>query len=465
MIQIENTILGNEIFSIISNPSANMYNITHKIMLHTVELDIPIQIVESVEIMRDYNGNVSDYIVATFMMEMGDYVKDVHPFRDNLELSITRNINGSKYKDRYKFVVLNNTTNINASRHTRSSRDELNKLEHARVVGQCVDKTVEALRSQHVSGIYNHTDVGSIISSSMLTGINSIKVNGSSPDISFNLVPVHNNRAYQHVTVPTGTKVLDLPTFLQDTDYGVYNGNIGTYIQNYSCPTCPNMGLFVYPLYNSTIFDSAKKKLIIYGVNSVKFEMTENTYMVDGDLVKIISGGSTRNVDNADNDKINYGSGYTSTDSNLILERNATVTDNGVIVDTNKTNTSGIIKTPSDGNKLTQHLGPNDNLYRYRSDLLKTDMTIFQIKWNFANPELIYPGMPVLYNYVDSDAGLVKLKGTVQSLFILYNEGTKTVSSVMNIMVEKPYGFTGDTIASLQTGIGSKASEKYKKGL
>lgn len=464
MVQIENTVLGNEIFNIIGNPAAEVYNVTHKILLHTVELDIPIRIIESVETLRDYNSNISDYIVATFIMEMGDYIKDVHPFRNNLELSITKNINGIKFRNRYKFVILNNKTGINASRYTRSTREELNKLEQARVIGQCIDITVEALRSQNVSGIYNHTDVGTTINNCMLNAIDSIKVNGVTPKIFFNMIPVHNHRSYQHVMIPTGTKVLDLPTYLQETTYGVYNGNIGTYIQRYNCKNCPEIGLFVYPLYNSETFDTTKKKLIIYGVNSVKYEMTENTYMVDGDLVKIISGGSTRSLDNADNDKLNDGSGYTATDSNLLLERNLTVTPGGVLVDTDKTNTSGIIRTPADGNKLTKYLGPNDNKYKYRSDILKSEMAIFQITWNFANPDLIYPGMAALYNYFDSEAGLVKLKGSVQSLFILENEGTQTVSTVLNIMVEKPYNFTGETTADLIKGIGNKASTKYKEG-
>jgi len=447
MIQIENTVLGNEIMNIIGNESASAYNIKHSIILHTKELDIPIFNVESVEIMRDYNNNISDYVVATFLIGMGDYVKDVHPFRDNLMLTLTRNINGVKFRDQYKFVILNNQEGINGTRYTRSSRDELNQLEKARVIGQCVDTTVEVLRLQNVSGVYKHTDVSTLMKYELHKGLNSVKVNGVVPEVTFNIVEPHNNRVYQHITVPTGVKVLDLPSFLQDREYGVYNGGIGTYLQNYSCLNCPDKSLFVYPLYNKDVFDNAKKKLVIYGVNSVKFDMVEHTYLVDGDLIKMIAGGTVVSIDNSDNENMDYGNGYTLVDPNTIIERNTLVTDKGIVMDTDNTNLSGIPNERKDGTNKTVHLGPEDNAYKFRSKLLKSNMATFQIKWNHANPELLYPGMPVMYNYVDNEYGLVKLKGSLQSLFIMYTEGTKTVSAVMNIMVEKPYNDITRTIS------------------
>jgi len=456
MIQIEETVLANEIYNIIGNKSAGVYNVKHSLILHTKELDVPIDTVESIEIMRDYNNNISDIIIATFFMDMGDYVKDIHPFRDNLMLTISRNINGYKVRDMYKFIIVNNQNGINGSRYTRSSRDELNKYEQARVIGQCVDRTVEVLRLQSVSGIYRNTTIKDLIHSSMLSSISKTSIDSTTTDIAFNLIEPHNNRVYQHLTIPTGTNVMDLPSYLQDTEYGVYNGGVGTYLQNYSCKECPDMSVFVYPLYNREIFDQVDKKLIVYAINSTKFDMVEHTYLVDGDLVKIIAGGSTVTKDDAENDMMNQGNGYTYVDANTVLERNVIVTDDGIVADTDKTNISGIIKERKDGADKTVHLGATDNVYRHRSDIIKSEMMLVQITWSYANPELLYPGMPVLYNYVDNEYGLVKLKGSLQSLFVLYNEGTKTVNSVMNLMVEKPYSNTIRTI--------SKSDELNKRG-
>lgn len=439
MKQIEDTILGKEINQIISNPNSKYNYVKHSCILHTFKLDINIDLVESIEIMRDYNNNIADYTLATFYMQMGDYVKDIYPFRDNLELTIVRNVYGIKYKERYKFVISNNQLGMIGSRYNSSSRDELNKLEQARIIGQCINREVEALRLQYTSGVYEFTTVKDVMYSAMQTTINKLKIGGVKINPNINISNVHNTRNYQHVKIPTGVNILDLPSYIQDTTYGVYNGGIGTYLQRYSCVACTNLDLFIYPLYNNQVFDNVEKKLVIYGVNSVKFEMVEHTYLVDGDVVKIISGGSTRSMDSGENDMMNNGNGYTYTDPNLILERNSIVTDNGVVVDSDKTNDGGFNKMRLDGSLLSKHLGPTDNAYKHRSDVLKSTMMVFQIQWNHCNIDLIYPGMPVMYTYMDIEYGLVKLKGAVQSLYAMYNEGTKTVNALMNIMVEKPY--------------------------
>jgi hypothetical protein len=48
-----------------------------------------------------------------------------------------------------------------------------------------------------------------------------------------------------------------------------------------------------------------------------------------------------------------------------------------------------------------------------------------------------------MYVYLKDENTIVKLKGTVQSIFILNNIGTNTVSAMLNIMVEKP-NITGE---------------------
>lgn len=456
MVQIEDSVLGPEIAKIIGNKNAGIKTAVNKIIVHTVQLDIPITMIESIETYSDYNTNIGDYILATFMMPMGDYVKDVYPFRDNLEITITKLLNGIQLKTRFKFVITNNLGGMTASRYTNSTREELNKMEHARIEGQCVDRLVEVLRLQQVSGVYKNSNVKDLIHSAMLTTIGKIKINDTPVPVNLTVMEPDNNVEYNNIRIPTGTSILDLPSYLQAIDYGVYNGNIGTYVKRTNCtnpnnPTCLNNNgydVFVYPLYNDTAFDKVTKKLIVYAVNSVKFEMVENTYLVDGDIVKIIAGGSTRTLDNAENNMIDKGIGYVQTDPNLILERSTKITVDGVVVDTNNVNSASIAKNRLDGGNGVQHISVASNMYPYRSDTLKASMMIVQLQWNYSNPELIYPGMPVMYIYLDNSNGIIKLKGTVQSIFTMENQGTKTINSFMNIMVDKPFVFPDKTLSN-----------------
>jgi hypothetical protein len=182
---------------------------------------------------------------------------------------------------------------------------------------------------------------------------------------------------------------------------------------------------------------------MVYGVSSAKFDYVEHTYFKDGDIVKILAGKSTIGINDGEDSFMDSGVGFTNTDPNKIITRNSNVNDDEVTVDTEQMNAGQKFKNKADLGDKTVHLGPVDNMYKHRSDIVKRSMAVYQIQWNHCDPDLIYPGMPVMYVYLKDENTIVKLKGTVQSIFILNNIGTNTVSAMLNIMVEKP-NITGE---------------------
>jgi len=440
---IEQTPIGKDILKITSNTNSGINHVKHKVILHTEKYNINISLVESIEILSDFNSNTSDYIVASFLMGMGDFIKDVYPYRDNLNLTITRIIGKVKSTYTYRFIILNNNGNISGTRYSQSSREELNKLEQVRVVGQCVDRVSETLRLQFVSGIYTNTNVEDVLKSMMLSNIRTAKSVLGNINIQYHLVKPDNNKVYNHIKIPTGTNVLQLPTYLQNNDYGVYNGNIGTYVKihekwnkdKYNTLT----NLYVYPLYDSKLFDNSKRKLIIYGVTSAKFDHVENTYLVDGDILSIIAGINTTSYDDGENKLTDKGIGFTTSNPEALLTSNNITSDTSSYVEMTSLNQTTLDKNRKDGLNTTQYIGPDANHFKYRSDIVKNTMMHYTVQWNFCDPDLIFPGMPVMYVFKDGTAGIVKLKGIVQSVYALYTEGMNTVSALINIMVEKPY--------------------------
>jgi len=431
MVQVENSILAKEVNDIITNTDSDKHNVEYEVCLHTVDIDYNITTIESVEILRDYNSNLADYTLVTCMMQAGDYIKDIHPYKDNLEITLKRRINDVELKQRFKLVIVNNKGDIEGTRYDNSDRDELNSLEMIRIEGQCVDRVSEALRLVYVDGVYRLVDVDKLMRVKFDMGIKPL---GFRDNLIIDLVKPDNSREYDHIEVPTGLDLFNLPTYLQDTHYGVYNGNIGTYLQFYNDKTT----IFIYPLYDIKRFDTAEKKLMVYGVSSAKFDHVEHTYFVDGDIVKILAGKSTIGFNDGEDSLLDSGVGFTHTDANKIIERNSNVDDTEVIVDTEQMNVGQKFKEKKDYSNKSVHLGPVDNLFKHRSDIVKKSMATYQIQWNHCDPDLIYPGMPVMYVYLKDEDTIVKLKGIVQSIFILNNIGTKSVNAMLNIMVEKP---------------------------
>ena len=209
MLRIEDSVLGPEILSIINNENSGVKYIGNKVVIHTSELDINITMLESIEIMHDYNNNVSDYVIATFFIEMGDYVRDIYPFRDNLQITISIYVHGEMITNRYKLVILNNNFENNASAANSASREELNKLKLSRVVGQCIDNLTEVMRLQSVSGVYHNTTLDKLISSAITTSLDGIKINGIKPIVKIDIEKPDNDRMYNHIPIPTGTMIQD----------------------------------------------------------------------------------------------------------------------------------------------------------------------------------------------------------------------------------------------------------------
>lgn len=449
MTNITGSLIDLDIAKIFETPNPRINNIDYDIIIHTPDDDFGIQFLKTIEVMRDYNGNITDYIVVNLTCGAGDFIKAIYPYRDNCEISIIRTAFDDKLdKDfRYKMVLLNNNGSIRASKYLTKTRDELNAEEQFNLEIQCLPLELEILRSTYVDGIYKDSTVKNVIVSEFYQGTQKIsgtkpsveesKVNiGSDPrDVDVDIVEPHNDYLYNHIDVATGTKLTDLPFYLQDTNYGIYNGGIGAYLQEYE----DGLYFFIYPLYNNSLFETRDKKLIIYYTSNTRLAMVENTYAIEGDVVKILANSDIKIIDNGENELMDTGSGLVTSSPKLLMERNVDITDDEIKFSREAHVTATKYKSRRDQVDRTQFVSNESNMYKQRSAILKNTMAIYQITWNFSDIDLLYPGMPVMYTYDDEVDGIVELYGLVQSAYSRYNEATKTTSAIVNIAIEK-YG-------------------------
>lgn len=446
---VDDGVLSLEIDPILKNKTNIADGLTYELWLSTPKLDIKIAMLESVDVMRDYNGNVGDYILVQFRLPNGTYVRDIHPYRDNLELYLNCNIENKEtglieggYDGRYKFVIMNQQS-TDADPTSIQDREGQNTTGLKIITGQCIDRNLEAIRTSSVCGIYRNTNVTNVIYSA-IGGIkeDNLTVDGKPVTTTCTFTKEADNvQNYEHIIVGTtrgkgvNVKVLDLPSYLQNTKYGVYNSNIFTYYQEYKYKG----SIFVGPLYDSSLFDKCKlPKLQIIKPNNINYDQVENTFMLDGDIVKILCRSNVRLVDNGENDLISEGSAMTYTNPTAILNRDAIVGDDKVTTDKNTRMSTLNMKDRRDKNVSTNYLGTVVNLYRYRSDYIRSTMAIYQMQWNNCDIDIIYPGMPVCYMYYDNKNGIVKTYGIVQSTYSRYNNQQKSRVGLINIAVEKP---------------------------
>lgn len=426
-----------EINKIINTRNESFRKYNYKFILHTKELDINIDLIETFEVMRNYNASLCDYALASFKMYGDTFIKKVYPYRDNLEFSVILvpiDTTLESITTRYRFVLSNNNSGIEASRYTKMSSTELAKTDMFNVTGQCLLREFEGLKGLYVDGIYKDITVKDLILAVMKNEFNKVQINGNALEVNINIEEVDNENIYKHVIIPTGINLLDLPTYLQNSNYGVYNNGIGTYLQIYN----NKYYLFIYPLFDTKLYESSKRKVIIYYSNTERYSAIENNYMLDGDIVNILVTGKLVNIDNGENEFINKGNILTTTNPYNVLNKNITIEDEDVLVTKDVNLKSISIKERRDGVEKTQFYNQEVNQFKLRSIYNRNTLSIYQFEWHYCDIDVIYPGMPCELVYEDSDYGIIRLTGIIQVFYYRYSHRARTTSAVVNIMVQNP---------------------------
>lgn len=447
----EHTVLATEIARVTSSDSRNGNEVTFIALLHTVDDDLVLRYVNNVTFIKDYNASFTDDIDIEFLIPKGDFVKHVYPYRNNLEMTIYKNRFGKTTEERYKFVLKGEYGGLLGGQDSFKTRDEMNKEEAVIIHGQCVNIIAEALRAKAISGIFSDTDVKSLLYSIYAKVFQNVKIYGESLSFNINIVTPSNTRIYDHIMVPPGIEVFNLPTFLQDTETGVYNGNIGTYFsktKNFksfdefmsskgAVPYKEENSLFIYPLYNTELADEQEYKLHVYATSSFKHMFADSTYVLEGSSIKIVASLDSAASNQGDETFMNEGTGYDIHESISIMNKPVDIRKEGVYVTPDNTRKANIIKERSDGMNTTRTLPSTDNVYKLRSEFLMRNGSYIKIKWQFSNDSHLYAGMPVTYSFANKEGNITTLRGVLHHVVTFYNNNTKTSTSMLGIFVDK----------------------------
>ena len=435
MTDIYDRLIYPEIHKILNNPNTYPTKRDIKLVLHTEKHDIYSLTFVSLEIYQDFINHISDYILTTFMIPLGDFVKVIYPHRNNLELTIVID-NAIK---RYKLILLSDTANF--ARYANQTQEDLNKQEYTKIEAQCLDRAVELLRTQEVTGIFRNTTVENVIQSTLLEATKNIAIDGQIQHTHLSITKPNNTRTYNHIVIPNGTKSIDIPTYLQETSYGVYNGSIGLYYQQVNrsklYPNKKETGtenhLFVYPLHKTNIANTTTRKLVIYQLPTTQLAPIQNSFVIDNDLIKIVIDNSSDTLDTGDKEYMNYGEAFNTIEPNSIMNRPHKVSKGKTpTISYSETTYNMAIKRREDSTSLSRTVRTTDNMYRERSKVLRTLGSILKFTWNSADIEYLYPAMPVTYTRMNSYNQIEQYQGILHHV---YNRIDNTSESVAILTV------------------------------
>lgn len=426
----------------------------YKCKIHTIKHDIPIYKIISFDTIRNYINNISDEIHIMLYIKNRDYLRDIYPYADNLELTfeieeiaISRygdEIVIDRYKERFK-AILKDKENINVINAKAEKYDdsELDKSGFVEVRFQLLNRSFEPLRVKLVDGVVTKVTPQDIIENIIKSESQKILVDGKPCLDKIDITEPNNKEKQYNVIMPSGTHVIDIPDLVQNQYCGVYSSCLGSYIQYYE----DKQTWFVYPIYDYEQFDKTdKKKIIFYNTDKQMLPASEITYREEGKTIYIMITGKVKYHSDLESEYMNNGVGFKAPGAKSFMRKPVELTADKVLGNRERLNHEIIQKDRLDGLNYAPRskVYITSNPFREYSNIARKSVAQITLEWNHARYDMIYPGMPCKYNFINNGKQqtikgiivhthtLITLKGSPST------SNTYTTNTSIVIALEKP---------------------------
>lgn len=411
-------------------------HIDHKayydIILHTEEDDFEITKMLSVDVIRDYVNNNGDVIIATFEMPLGDFVKHVYPFKENLYITLINRVISVKTIRTYKFRFTEIEEEISNGTYNRTDIKTLNARAYTRLSGQCVDLTVDQMQTKAVYGSHREATPGDVLSTHLTQVLDMTQKFDEIVAKNVVMRDPHNTRTYQHIIVPTDKSIFELPDHIQKGDYGIYDGDIGTYLQ----PLKDKEELHVFPKYNPIIEAGATRILKVFALRKKLPPSTKNTYTMDDEYLNIVVALDNVPFDVGNTVNLNEGVTLEGIETDTLMRRSHQTTPVKVKSSDKWMMRKQRHKDMPDRTYKHRYIGSTNNWYHERSKVLKNDGRTIVVNWVLSNIYYLRPCMPVEFYIEDTIGDLYMYEGSLHGVHGVTDKETDTENATLSIFLK-----------------------------
>jgi hypothetical protein len=377
-------------------------------------LDFPVMKVISVDAISDFEMNYTDEITLTCVISGGTYANQIYPFQDDLDITITKSPvgevgsapdpNSPVVVTRYQATLLDQgDPQIEGNQMGSMSQEALDLSNLLTVKFQLIDKSLEQIRMSGIGGIWRQTTMQDFIRGVMTKCSQDVQVDQTAKVQGVDMVKPSNQNVMEHIIIPHGTRLVDVPNYVQEKCGGIYSAGLGCYMQN---------GFwYVYPCYDTTRLPTATKTATVILLPPNKFTNIERTYRISGsDGLVILATGQVKFRGDSTPQQLNHGNGIRFTDASKFMDQFA-VTDKNVALAArgNINNEFLSVARPNGLNNVQQARNSiTANPFSAASDLARRNGSVIAAVWENSNSALLAPNTMVTVMWLEDD--------TVQSL-------------------------------------------------
>lgn len=357
--------------------------------------------ITNIDIYKDYLNNYCDEILIDVKLSSGTYENEFVPNKENIEVKIfhkpisENSLNEDLTQDIALIegrAVLTDKENQFFSNPTSAlDRETRDKMSIQTVTFQVVNPILEAFRMQSTGGIFRLTTGADLIKTMLLnvTNVNDVDVTYKVKGVD--VAPGFNAEVKNHINIPQGTKLLDVPDYINKNVEGIYPAGLGFYLQKDIW--------YLYPVYDVEQFNKSNRTLTILRVPSDVLPVTDRSFVTSKNNVTIIANKSTTLTDDSDIAQLNQGNGLRFTDAKAIMEDFVAIDGNKATASRGK-NVNEFIMDKRD-TQLNNVVSPtakiSSNPYYEMSKIASRNGSMIDVLWEYSDSTLLHPGMPVRF--------------------------------------------------------------------
>lgn len=437
-----------DIIELPSDPYSSEF--VSEVKLHTVDKDLDNRdgvSVAGIHVYRDYLERMSDYIEIQVTCLLGTYVYDIYPYLHNIELTLytfrQEKPGGQEIMvaERYKAVYLLER-NMSTPVVTQAPRENLNQELPISLTLQLIDRSSETLRIKTLQGSFDkrinptNTDMttGVFLKSLLSSHVDKILIENRPAIDRLEIEPPHNAEELKAITIPTGTRLVDLADFIQNKSGGLYTSGVASYIQRFA----PKIDewyktLYVYSLYDASKYHSAEYKIIFYSPPTSSFSMTDHTYLYKDKVLKVLVNSTNKLHDTKESLMMSSGSGFRHSNANSMMKKPVVLTPDGPEFKKSGFSTEVIHREREDNLNYAPVNNLSANHFAASSDVMSKVGKYIRLSANNVDLDFFYPGASCKVVYENNDGGIEELFGVIHRIKATYQHPSLNLSTMFKI--------------------------------
>lgn len=388
---------------------------------------IPVYLVQSYSVNAMFGADRSDDIRLTCEIQPGVYLKKVLPFRDDLKLQMLEREGIKQISRMYRCIPLSTSDPEKTGNSTTTGNLEgMDNLNLITVNLQLQELGFAYLRNSFVGdSVFLMSKTANALKHSLITEGERLDLTDADAWRGIDMPEDgDNSKVYKHIEIPDGTRLMDLPLYLQnDPKYGIYSKGIGCYFRK---------GMFyVFPLFKMGRYETANKVLDIFRMPTDAVPTLEVSYYSNNKTITVLSTGEAKHDSKIDIVKQNKGVGKRIISPDAISGQAGYYYANGNAITTRSDSISEFQTSKrASGEEISVFdRNPAENICKPLSENAMNDGDIMVVPWDSSNAALLSPGMPCMYYYTQENKTLIKREGVVLGVVSQYVKNDASINS------------------------------------